>query len=222
MEHIPNELRVIGELLRTQDNRITDQPMFIVQQERITIGFDTDYSQDDGDIVWCIEDCQYFKGDEEFEKMERAYEETGEVPQDWYRSGFTRTWEYVTACFTEEAAAQHIRMNGHNLRKPRIFADGSYRNHEFRVIRDWLMSLATIEEVNASQVTSGFDKNALFEIQNNDKISVLKLFFSDNGQLHFNGDLSEGAQLFFENIVENNSKKIAELESEIDALRATK
>lgn len=50
-------------------------------------------------------------------------------------------YEYVTACFTEEGAQAYLSVNGHNLRKPRIYADGSYRNAEYRDIRNWLMSL---------------------------------------------------------------------------------
>lgn len=142
MENIPPELRAIGELLRTQDNRVTDQPMFIVQEKRIVIGFDPDYSQGDEDIVWWIDDCQYFMGDELFEKMERAYEETSDIPENWHRHGFTTEWVYVTACFTEQGCKDYLAKNGHNLKEPRIYADGSYRNAEFRLIRDWLMTLS--------------------------------------------------------------------------------
>ncbi|STU67745.1 Uncharacterised protein [Klebsiella pneumoniae subsp. pneumoniae] len=37
---LPPELYTIGELIRTQDNRITDQPMFVVFQKREIIGSD--------------------------------------------------------------------------------------------------------------------------------------------------------------------------------------
>ncbi|ENY5114439.1 hypothetical protein ACEZOJ_003384, partial [Klebsiella pneumoniae] len=37
---LPAELYTIGELIRTQDNRITDQPMFVVFQKREIIGSD--------------------------------------------------------------------------------------------------------------------------------------------------------------------------------------
>jgi len=138
---VPEELHKIGELLRAQDNRITDQPLFIVQQKRINIGFDTDYSQGDEDIVWWIEDCTYFKGDAKFEEMERAYEETGDIPDDWHRHGFTTDWEFVTACFTEQGCKDYLAKDGRNLKEPRIYADGSYRNNEYRAVRNWLMSL---------------------------------------------------------------------------------
>lgn len=175
MEHIPEELRRIGELLRTQDNQVTDQPMFIVQEKRIVIGFDPDYSQGDEDIVWWIDDCQYFMGDELFEKMERAYEETSDIPENWHRHGFTTEWVYVTACFTEQGCKDYLAKNGHNLKEPRIYADGSYRNAEFRLIRDWLMSLASVEEAKTAEpaiLTALQSKMKTIAVQPGDKLQV--------------------------------------------------
>lgn len=138
---IPAELLLIGELLRTQNNQYTDQPMFVVQQKRLIVGLDADYSQGDEDIVWSIDDCQYFAGEPEFEEMERGYQENSEVPDDWHRTSFTTQWEYVTACFTEQGCKDYLKLDGHNLKEPRIYAEGSYRNEEYRTLRNWLKSL---------------------------------------------------------------------------------
>jgi hypothetical protein len=136
-----NELLQIGKLLRMQDNRCTDQPLWIVQQKRITIGLDTQWSEDDTNIVWLIDDHEIYKGDEEFADLEKMYEEDGTEPPDYTRSAYQTSWEFVTACFTEQGCKDYLVKDGHNLKEPRIYADGSYRNAEYRTIRNWLISL---------------------------------------------------------------------------------
>ena len=138
---IPEELRKIGELLRTQDNRITDQPIFTVQQKRLVYGFDPDYADGDEHVAWLIEDQAIHKGDEGFAELEARYQEELVIPDDYTRTCYQVEWEFVTACFTEQGCKDYITSNGHNLKEPRIYADGSYRNHEYRLVRDWLMSL---------------------------------------------------------------------------------
>lgn len=138
---IPESLRKIGELLRTQDNRYTDQPMFIVQQK-------CTYVTEDG-----YNDCRYewretLSG--EFVKasplrakrLDAIRAKTWEDPGGWKRFAVHDVWEFVTACFTEQGCKDYIASNGHNLKEPRIYADGSYRNEEYRAVRNWLMSLA--------------------------------------------------------------------------------
>lgn len=146
---IPDELRRIGHLLRTQDNLCTDQPLWIVQQKRIIIGIDPAWNDGDDHIVWLIEDQEIYKGDEEFAELEKAYEDDGTVPEDYTRSAFHETWEFVTACFTEQGCKDYLARDRHNLKEPRIYADGSYRNAEYRVLRNWLMSLPAPDEVPA-------------------------------------------------------------------------
>jgi DNA (cytosine-5)-methyltransferase 1 len=136
------ELRRIGELLRTQDNRYTDQPMFIVQQKRRITGIDTDYCED---IVWMNSEDEYAEAsEEEAARLEGEYQ-AGTRSQGmggWTRTGYMDQWEFVTACFTEQGCKDYLRLDGHNLKETRIYADGSYRNNEFRAVRNWLMSLA--------------------------------------------------------------------------------
>lgn len=134
---IPDVFFKIGELLRTQDNRYTDQPLFIVQQKRVITGIDTAYTDQ---IAWVDSDSQLTSG-EEFDKLEAAYQETCDEPDGWTRTGYHEEWEFVTACFTEQGCKDYLSINSHNLKEPRIYADGSYRNAEYRLIRDWLRSL---------------------------------------------------------------------------------
>lgn len=138
---VPDELKEIGRLIATQDNRCTDQPMFIVQQKRA-------YVTEDG-----YNDCYYewretTSGDYSIASpqkrvhLEKYFEEHGCAPDGWMRFAMFDTWEFVTACFTEQGCKEYLRINGHNLNEPRIYADGSFRNHEYRTLRNWLLSLA--------------------------------------------------------------------------------
>lgn len=137
---VPDELLVIGELLRTQDNRLTDQPLFIVQRRVRHWGIDSEHENDG--YVWVeTESGDYSEADERTAKRLDALDDDGRSTGKWEKSYYRQSWEFVTACFTEAGCADHIRMNGHNLGETRIYADGSYRNPEYRAVRDFLMSL---------------------------------------------------------------------------------
>jgi len=137
-QQVGEELAAIGKLIATQDNRATDQPLFIVQQKRRVYGIDPDYG---GEVVWLH--CDGFEADEkEFVQLEAAHDNGDDDPENWTRISFHDYWEFVTACFTEQGCKDYIARDGHNLNEPRIYAAGSYRNSEFRAIRNWLLSLA--------------------------------------------------------------------------------
>ncbi|MGH8075604.1 MAG: hypothetical protein ACREO4_16260 [Lysobacter sp.] len=134
----------IGELIRTQDNRITDSPIFIVQQKRRICGIDADYTSnfewlDPRDSSEVYDDAAKAERD-----AERASE--GLAPIEWKQGGYIDIWEFVTACFSEQGCKDYIALDGHNLREPRIYAAGSYRNEEWRRVRAYLAALATGEQ----------------------------------------------------------------------------
>jgi hypothetical protein len=139
---VVGELVAIGELIRTQDNRITDSPIFIVQQKRKICGVDADYTNhfewiDPRDTSEVYDDAAKAERDAE-------REEEGLTPIEWIRGGYIEIWEFVTACFTEQGCKDYLALNGHNLRQPRIYAEGSYRNQEWRAVRSYLMSLSAL------------------------------------------------------------------------------
>ena len=136
---IPPELLHIGELLRTQNNRITDQPMFLVQKSVYDATTD-DYA--DGfewhdNINGMLEDVSELRS----KRLESLYHRGREYDERYVRIATRQRWEFVTACFTEQGCKDYLARDGHNLGEARIYADGSYRNHEYRVVRNWLMSL---------------------------------------------------------------------------------
>lgn len=122
---VPDTIARIIESLHTQDNRITESPLFAVQQKLRVYGVDADYR--DG-----------------FEYANEVGETCEEGDKSAREVGYVDHWEFVTGCLTEQGCKDFITINGHNLHEPRIYAYGSYRNAEFIELRKWLMSLRTI------------------------------------------------------------------------------
>ncbi len=131
-------LQRIGELVRTQDNRCTSDPLFLVQEKKRIYGMDGDYCDD---YEWLCEDDHEHVAD----RIERAgldaLAERGEDVTGWEKIHYVETWEFVTVCFTEQACKDYILANGHNLNEPRIYAVSAYRNREMIAVMDFLKSL---------------------------------------------------------------------------------
>ena len=135
---IEEKLKELGKEILTQDNRITDAPLFIVQQKKVDWGYDHSYSED---YKWINSMEDYIEAEddkaEELDSLEDRLESTG----DWEKVHYCERWEFVTACFTEKGCKDYLAINGHNLSETRIYADSSYRNNEYRMVRDFLISL---------------------------------------------------------------------------------
>ncbi|MDL4447725.1 ead/Ea22-like family protein [Klebsiella michiganensis] len=132
---LPPELYTIGELIRTQDNRITDQPMFVVFQKRGIIGSD-EHSPSRVCWVWDGEEVSELRA----KRLEALYQD-GRDTRGYDRYAMQEVDEFVTACFTEHGCKDYLRQNGHNLRLPYIYACGSFRNNEYQLVRNWLAGI---------------------------------------------------------------------------------
>lgn len=132
---LPPELYTIGELIRTQDNRITDQPMFVVFQKREIIGSD---EHSPSRICW-VRDGEEVNPLRAL-RLEILYQD-GRDTSTYDRYAMQEVDEFVTACFTENGCKDYLRQNGHNLRQPYIYACGSFRNNEYQLVRNWLAGI---------------------------------------------------------------------------------
>lgn len=132
---LPPELYTIGDLIRTQDNRITDQPMFVVFQKREIIGSD-EHSPSRICWVWGGEEVSELRA----KRLEALYQD-GRDTRGYDRYAMQEVDEFVTACFTEHGCKDYLRQNGHNLRLPYIYACGSFRNNEYQLVRNWLAGI---------------------------------------------------------------------------------
>lgn len=133
-----DKLKSIGELLRTQDNRCTSDPFFLVQESRRFYGVDTDYSDKE---VWLHIDGDEVTDEKEIEALEENERNDVKNP-DHYKVGYLDRWEYVTGCFTEQACKDYIATNSHRHKgELRIYADSLYRNPEMIAVRNALLAL---------------------------------------------------------------------------------
>lgn len=133
------ELEGIGELINSQDNRCTDQPIFAVMEKRGMITLDT---HDHDRLEWVeTTSGEYCEADETKARRLEALYEGGRDPEGWERYAIKDVDVFVTACFTEQGCKDFLARDGHNHRRPFIYAFGSYRNGEYQQVRNWLKSL---------------------------------------------------------------------------------
>ena len=141
-EQHEKQLKEIGFLIETQSNRLTDQPMFIVQEQVIDYGYSPEYSDD---YVWIDHSNEDLpEADEETAEKLDEIDEEGDVFGDgafWEKVYYQTRWEFITACFTEKGCQDFINADGHNHGELRIYAVGSFRNNEFRRVRKALIEM---------------------------------------------------------------------------------
>ncbi|ELF2659314.1 ead/Ea22-like family protein [Escherichia coli] len=133
----PDSFGIIGENIRTQDNRITSDPMFCVYQKReIVVDADYDYDR----IVWVDEDGNE-SNKRQSRRLELLHENFREPPEKWRCVAVKDIDEFVTCCFTEQGCKDYLAVNGHNLRLPFIYVKSGFRNAEYIGIRNWLAGI---------------------------------------------------------------------------------
>jgi hypothetical protein len=125
--NIPKEILDISRELKTQDNRITVFPVFMVQQLERTCW---SASGDEGETIYLDYDGNECDPDEE-----GAAE-----------CGYQDKWVNVQPFFTEKSAMEYIKANSHRLIGPdntpaRIYAESAYRNYEWQNVVNFLKSL---------------------------------------------------------------------------------
>ncbi len=124
------DLEAIAHEMRTQDNRITAHPLFCVFEKERIYGVEDGYSDD---FVWIDQDHERIDI-EEHDWSEEQAEENG-CSKVYY---VTRD-KFVNAHFTEKAADEHIRINGHNLNNGFTYVTSLHRCSEMIAIREMLM-----------------------------------------------------------------------------------
>jgi hypothetical protein len=138
-------LKRLKHSLETDDNRCTANPVWVVQQqeieEDITTCADCDFWRDEDynrlpDEATEVLDSAYWAGDDT-----AAYDGTAYYISACYRISTTENWVPVQTLLTEAGAEDYINLNGHNLKKPRIYVDSAWRNDEIANLRRLLPAL---------------------------------------------------------------------------------
>lgn len=140
-------LQAIGQLLRTQDNRCTANPMFCVQVLERHGPMLPEYSDTRMYHNWDHTETYYEdRPDPEEWKRMKALDEAGKLPDHVTAGGYIEEWKTVQVCFTEDGCKRYLELDGHNLRHyfgVRIYAESfGGRNVEMLEIRKALMGLS--------------------------------------------------------------------------------
>ena len=133
------QLKAIQHELKTQDNRCTADPIFLVEEcERIT-GMDSEYVDD---YVWYDLENHSEADEEETKMLEDLDDKLEDIPNQWQKCYYFDKWKTVQSFFTEKAAQQYVDSCYYRHRgKLRVYADSLYRNHEMKMIRDYILNL---------------------------------------------------------------------------------
>lgn len=131
------ELQTIASNIQTQDNLATAIPIFIVQQRKRIYGISDDYTDQ---YIWVdSDDHDEVDAITAFE-LDIKFKSEGYLATKGYeRVGYVDEWEFVTACFTRHGCEEYLKVNGHNLKNPRIYVASGYRNAEWEAIRNFFL-----------------------------------------------------------------------------------
>lgn len=147
------DLKTLVDNLNTQDNRITADPLFCVEELERIYGMDPNWTSD---YVWTNPEdpeCHYETDKAFFD----ALKEEGTLPSEadiaeaewsdelrttneilYTKVYYVTRWMFKTAHLTEAAAEAYADGNSHNLGKTRIYVTSQYRCDEFNAVRQAL------------------------------------------------------------------------------------
>mgnify|MGYP000850307898 FL=1 len=131
-----DQIKAIGERLRTQDNLCTANPMFCVQIKVRDVGYDSAYAANK-----CWHDSENDETIYDDDKDFKGEPEGGE----WQEFGYVDRWETVMVAFTQKGCEEYLELDGHNCRRRahngevRIYAESFNRCPEMIHIREQLM-----------------------------------------------------------------------------------
>ena len=135
------QLAALRTELRTQDNKFTADPLFVVFEEHRVYGVGPEYTDD---FEWLQEDDHSIAADSDEVKILERLRADGRPLSiggfDFVRIGYKAVRKFATACLTRQGAEDYIACNGHNLINPFIYVESLYRNAEMIALRNHLMS----------------------------------------------------------------------------------
>ncbi|WP_337076673.1 hypothetical protein [Aeromonas dhakensis] len=145
-QQLPELLQRLQLSLNTQGGRFTADPFFCVFSKR-EIVVDADYDHDR--IFWWHQE-RHVEASETTERRLESLRRDGRETGDWVKLAVKEIDNFETACFTEQGCKDFLEIQGHNLRKPFIYATSLFRNREMIALREALMAgqLADVNELN--------------------------------------------------------------------------
>jgi hypothetical protein len=139
-ESLLDALQRLHDALTTQDNAITSDPIFVVQQKRRHIGFDAAYEEDPDRLIWVNsgseEEVTRASDRARFEQFQAGVFDGDDA--EWELFGFTEAWEFVQPFFSRDSAELFRKCEAHNLGESRVYVESAYRNPEWKLLRSLL------------------------------------------------------------------------------------
>jgi len=134
-----DKIKAIAELIRTQDNACTAEPIFTVQSRRRIYGLDSSFSDD---FVWLNEDGDEIDEQDRVEHLDEVDDDGGDTELEGVtKAYYIDIWEHKTSCLTEQGAKDYIEAMGHHMVDPRIYVESGWRNKEWIMLREYLKTL---------------------------------------------------------------------------------
>ena len=137
-------LAALREELRTQDNAITADPLFVVYDKQRIYGLDSDHAEH---YCWLYPDRGDGRSevtDSELVARLNHLDSLGQEPEiagvQYALMGYLDVDRFITCCLTRKAAKLFIARNSHRLRKPFVYVESLDRNDEMIALRNHLMS----------------------------------------------------------------------------------
>lgn len=139
-QKVQQDLSELSREMSTQDSHVPSNPIYIVQQRRRIYGIDPKIAG--ANFVWLDlrQDGARVDADTE-RRLEEEYQETFACPEEYYRTGFVDRWDFVQPFFTRRGATEFIEDNATWLVDPRIVVNSARRNHEWRTVRQVILSV---------------------------------------------------------------------------------
>lgn len=152
------ELIETSKLMRTQSNRSTQYPLFIIQEEQEVVKAEGC----GGEYRYLTDDCESSLTAEQYDAIEEAQdnENSESVAELVEELGFESLYdinlrdyrkieydlEYVYCdnagvFFTEQACHDHIESNRHHYTKPRSYVISAWRNYEMQEVMRMILKL---------------------------------------------------------------------------------
>jgi len=126
--------------IETQDNRSTRLPiLYVIKETTREYGIEEDYGAEG--FEW-VKDSETYTWDEVVESVREQIEDDSfdvteeDASMEGFKKVFYRNIERLSHnfFFTEKAAKEHLRINGHNLTKPQDYVIHSFRNDEIESV----------------------------------------------------------------------------------------
>ena len=138
-EGIDMDIKEIAFNIRNQDNRITANPIFMVQVRVEICGLENGYEDHIKVIDEDHDEIDPPDGMDSYSSLADWHEQQEELGHTLV--GCRYEWHNKQPFFTEVGAQRYIDRNRHNLGKTRIYVESGYRNDEWEAIRETLRKI---------------------------------------------------------------------------------